>query len=235
MNITSTETDFVRKKNPKMPAAVNVAVVINTMKKSLFILTLFVLFTILIKFCPIITMCDEIFIASIQKKLSFLPYIIPLLPDKSLYSIMIAMPLICGGFWGLKNKKYIETFFLWSIPLVTFLINCIVKNLIQRERPPFELQPVIHPNSFSYVSSHSLVTFCLWAFVSYLVFNNSKSKNFKVFIVAIACIWTLFVGFSRVWIGVHNPSDVIGAYLLGWLLFTVYIDLIKLIKTKLTL
>lgn len=205
------------------------------MKKSLFILTLFVLFTILIKFCPIITTWDEILIAFIQEKLSYLPYIIPLLPDKSVYSIMIAVPLICGGFWGLRNKNYIEIVFLWSIPLVSFLINCVIKNLIQRARPPFELQPIIHPDSYSYVSSHSLVTLCLWAFVSYLVINNSKSKNFQTMIVLIAILWTLFVGFSRVWIGVHNPSDVIGAYLLGWLIYTVYIDLLKLIKIKFSL
>lgn len=225
--------DFVQRKNLKILAIV--AVVINAMKKSLFILTLFVLLTILIKFCPIITTWDEILIAFIQEKLSYLPYIIPLLPDKSVYSIMIAIPLICGGFWGLRNKNYIEIVFLWSIPLVSFLINCVIKNLIQRVRPPFELQHVIHPDSYSYVSSHSLVTLCLWAFVSYLVINNSKSKNFQTMIVLIAIFWTLFVGFSRVWIGVHNPSDVIGAYILGWLLYTVYIDLLKLIKIKFSL
>lgn len=202
------------------------------MKKIFSILTLFVLFTITTKFCPIITKWDEIFIAFFQNKLSFLPYIIPLLPDKSLYSVMIAIPLISGGFWGLKNRKYIETVFLWSIPLVTFLFNCIIKNLIQRERPPFELQAVIHPDSFSYVSSHSLVTFCLWAFVAYLVVNNAKSTVFKRFIVIIAIIWTLFVGFSRIWLGVHNPTDVIGAYILGCLLYTIYTELIKVIKSK---
>ncbi len=202
------------------------------MKKSLFLLTLFVLFTILIKFCPVITKWDEIFIGFVQEKLSFLPFILPLLPDKSLYAAMIVFPLITGGLWGLKNKKYVETVFLWSIPLVTFLFNCVVKNLIQRERPPIELQTVIHPDSFSYVSSHSLVTFCLWAFVAYLVMNNVKSNVFKRFIVSIAILWTLFVGFSRIWLGVHNPTDVIGAYFLGFILYSVYVELIEKIKNK---
>lgn len=202
------------------------------MKKSLFLLTLFVLFTILIKFCPVITKWDEIFIFNIQEKLNFLPYAIPLLPDKSLYTVMIAIPLTVGGFWGIKNKKYIETIFLWSIPLVTFLFNCVVKNLIQRERPPIELQAVIHPDSFSYVSSHSLITFCLWAFVAYLVINNVKSIVFKRFTITIAILWTLFVGFSRIWLGVHNPTDVIGAYFLGFILYSVYVELIEKIKNK---
>lgn len=215
-----------------MPARAIVAVVINVMKKIFLILTLFVFYSILIKFCPVITKWDEIFIGFVQEKLSFLPFIIPLLPDKSLYSAMIAIPLITGGLWGLKNKKYVEMIFLWSIPLVTFLFNCVVKNLIQRERPPFELQAVIHPDSFSYVSSHSLVTFCLWAFVAYLVMNNAKSNFFKRFIVTIAILWTLFVGFSRIWLGVHNPTDVIGAYILGLLLCFVYVELIKKIKNK---
>ncbi len=202
------------------------------MKKSFLILILFVLLTILVKFCPIITEWDRIIIEFMQVKLSFLPFLIPLLPDKLLYIIMIAVPLILGGLWGINNKKYIETVFLWSLPLVTFLFNCIVKNLIQRERPPFELQAVIHPDSFSYVSSHSLVTFCLWAFVAYLVVNNAKSTFFRRFIIIIAIIWTLFVGFSRIWLGVHNPTDVISAYILGWLLYTLCVELIKIIKSK---
>lgn len=232
MNTTSTVIDFVQKKNPKTLAQETVAVVTKKMKKTILLITLFVAYTIIIKLCPVVTQWDRAFIAFTQNKLSFLPYTIPMLPDFALYTILIALPLILGGFWGIKNKKYLETVYLWSIPLVTFLLNCVVKHSIQRPRPPFELQAVVHPDSYSYVSSHSLVTFCLWAFVTYLVYKNSNSKIFKNSILIFTIVWTLFVGFSRIWIGVHNPTDVIGAYLLGWVLYIAYTKSLEAIKKR---
>lgn len=213
-----------------MLAQETVAVATNIMKKLIFLITLFVAFTIIIKLCPTVTQWDRAFIAFVQDKLSFLPYTIPMLPDFSLYTILIIIPLVLGGIWGIKNKKYLETVYLWAIPLVTFLLNCVVKHIIQRSRPPFELQAVVHPNSYSYVSSHSLVTFCLWAFVTYLIFKNSTSLILRKFIFIFAVTWTLFVGFSRVWIGVHNPTDVIGAYLLGWVLYIAYTKSLEELK-----
>ena len=38
----------------------------------------------------------------------------------------------------------------------------------------------------------------------------------------LSVFWILFVGFSRIWLGVHSPSDVIGAYILGLCLLSVY-------------
>ena len=200
------------------------------MKKIIFLITLFVVFTLIVKLCPVVTQWDRAFIVFVQDKLEFLPYTIPMLPDLSLYSVMIAMPLIIGGFWGIKCKKYIEVVFLWSIPLITFLLNCIVKPVIHRPRPPFELQAVVHPDSYSYVSSHSLITLCLWAFVTYLVCKNSNSSVLKRSVLIFSIVWILFVGFSRVWIGVHNPSDVIGAYLLGSVLVVCYVSLLEKLK-----
>lgn len=198
------------------------------MKKLLILIPLFLALTIIIKFCPSVTQWDRVFIVFIQDKLSFLPYTIPLLPDFALYTLMIAIPLTLTAIWAVKNKKYIELVYLLSVPLLTFLFNCALKHTIQRPRPPYELQAVIHPDSYSYVSSHSLVTFCLWSLFTYLIFQNSKSVILKRSMLIFSILWIFFVGFSRIWLGVHNPSDVIGAYLLGWIL---YIGFTKSLET----
>ena len=197
------------------------------MKKSLLLLAIFIIFSIIVKSCPIIDLWDKAFILHLQSVLKNLSLWIPLLPDCKLYSIMIALPLIIGSICFLKKREYKSIIFLYSIPLVTFLLNCIIKPLVHRPRPPFEMQLVIHPHSFSYVSSHSLVTICLWGMVIYFIYNYCKNKVWRYVGIIYSVLWILFVGFSRVWLGVHNTTDVIGAYLLGLCLLSIYIKIFQ--------
>ena len=195
------------------------------MKKSLLLLAIFIIFSIIVETCPIIDLWDKAFILHLQGVLKNLPLWIPLLPDCKLYSVMIALPLIVGSICFFKKREYKSIVFLCSIPLVTFLLNCIIKPLVHRPRPPFEMQLAIHPQSFSYVSSHSLVTLCLWGMVIYFISKYCKNKALKVLGIMISILWILFVGISRIWLGVHNPTDVIGAYLLGVFLLSIYTKL----------
>ena len=191
------------------------------------LLTVFILFTLLIKLCPIITLWDRALIISIQEIMKNIPLWIAELPDCKLYSIMIALPLIFGCFYFFLKKMYKNILFLCSIPLITFILNCIIKPLVHRLRPPYEMQLSVHPHSFSYVSSHSLVTVCLWGIVIYFINKYCTNKILKISGIIFSIIWILFVGFSRIWLGVHHPTDVIGAYLLGFLLLSFYIKLLN--------
>jgi len=192
------------------------------MKKIIFLILFFIIYTLLIKLCPVITLWDKGFIMNVQTMLKDLPLIIPLLPDFKLYSVMIFLPLVVGSVFYFKNKNYLNIIFLCSIPLITFLLNCILKPTIQRIRPPYEMQIAIHPDSFSYVSSHSLVTCCVWGIVIYFINKNVQNVKLKYGLIAFCIGWILFVGFSRVWLGVHYPSDVIGAYILALILLSIY-------------
>ena len=78
-----------------------------------------------------------------------------------------------------------------------------------------------------YVSSHSLVTICLWGMVIYFINKHCKNQALKIAGILFSILWILFVGVSRVWLGVHHLTDVIGAYLLGLFLLSCYIKLFK--------
>ncbi len=196
------------------------------MKRIFALFAIFIIYTIIVISCPVIDLWDKGIILHLQKLLKDFPLWLPLLPDCKLYSAMIALPLIIGSILFFKKKQYKNIAFLCSIPLVTFLLNCVIKPLIHRARPPYELQLAVHPHSFSYVSSHSLVTICLWGVVIYFLFKYCSNKVLKYSGITISVTWILFVGFSRVWLGVHNPTDVIGAYILGLCLLSVYIKII---------
>lgn len=203
------------------------AVVIRRNKLVYIALTVFILLTLFIRLCPIIALWDKVLIVFIQEGFNNVPLWIAELPDCKLYSIMIALPLIIFGIWFLKRKEYKQIFYFCSIPLVTFLLNCIIKPIIHRVRPPYEMQLSVHPDSFSYVSSHSLVTICLWGMVVYFINKYCKNRALKVVGIVFSILWILFVGISRVWLGVHHPTDVIGAYLLGLFLLSCYIKIFE--------
>lgn len=192
------------------------------MKKTVLLVITFIIYTIIIKTCPQITLWDKSLIIFVQNKLQGLPLVLPLLPDCKLYSLMIAIPLIAGSVYFLKKREWLKAGFICSIPLVTFLLNCIIKPIMQRPRPPFELQQVIHPHSFSYVSSHSLVTMALYGMVIYYFYKYCTNKTIKYSVITVSLVWILFVGLSRIWIGVHYPTDVLGAYILGFILLQIY-------------
>ena len=201
------------------------------MKKTLLLFAIFIIFSITSITCPIIELWDRVFILHLQEMLKNIPLWIALLPDCKLYSIMIALPLIIFGIWFLKRKEYKSIVYFCSIPLVTFLLNCIIKPLVHRARPPYEMQIAIHPDSFSYVSSHSLVTICLWGMVIYFINKHCKNQALKIAGILFSILWILFVGVSRVWLGVHHLTDVIGAYLLGLFLLSCYIKIFEKVAT----
>ena len=192
------------------------------MRKIIISAVIFIIYTILIKLCPAITLWDKEIIKLLQATLKNIPLYVVLLPDCKLYSLMIAIPLITGAVYLIRKKEWLKTAYLCSIPLVTFLLNCIIKPIVHRSRPPFELQQLIHPHSFSYVSSHSLVTFVLYGMVIYYFYKCCPNKIIKYLIISVSILWILFVGSSRIWLGVHYPTDVFGAYLLGFILLQIY-------------
>lgn len=195
----------------------------DKMKRTTWLFSIFLIFSIVIITCPIISLWDKWIILNIQNILKNIPLWIPLLPDCKLYSIMIAVPLVVVSSLFFKRKMYKGIVLFCSIPLVTFFLNCILKPLVHRARPPYEMQIAVHPHSFSYVSSHSLVTICLWGTVIYLINKHCKNRTLKLIGIIFSAIWILFVGLSRVWLGVHNPTDVIGAYLLGLFILSLYL------------
>ena len=197
------------------------------LRKIIFFAVLFLLLTFAVSFCPVVTQWDRSLILFVQNHLSFLPSWLPMLPDCILYMVMIIIPLLGFGIYFIKKRLWKDLIILYSVPLITFLLNCILKPLIHRARPPFEFQITnIHPDSFSYVSSHSLVTICLWGMVIFYLNKYCQNRFLKSLLIPVAVLWILFVGLSRVWIGVHNPTDVLGAYLLGLTLLCVYIKFV---------
>ena len=122
-----------------------------------------------------------------------------------------------------KRKSFI-------LPLLMSVSGCqllvfIAKMLIHRSRPagiiPFYLE-----KTYSFPSAHSAVAISLYCFLAYVAIRNFKRWSGKINIFFLAIVVVFLLGLSRLYLGVHFYSDVIGGYLLGlfWLIISIGIS-----------
>ncbi|MGN1269641.1 MAG: phosphatase PAP2 family protein [Clostridia bacterium] len=108
----------------------------------------------------------------------------------------------------IKNKKY---GLLIAINLfISTVLNIILKNIFDRARP--EGYRLIEAGGFSFPSGHSMASMTFYGFLIYLILKKVQNKYIKWTSVIILSIIILAVGISRIYLGVHYASDVIGGF-----------------------
>ena len=97
--------------------------------------------------------------------------------------------------------------------------NELVKNIIQRPRPPVNLVDVFAVlNSYSFPSGHVMFYVSFFGFLWVLAYTLLKRSLIRSLSLVILGGFILLVGVSRIFLGQHWASDVLGAYLLGGLI-----------------
>ena len=89
-----------------------------------------------------------------------------------------------------------------------------LKQAIGRERPTI-VEPIEVVGGLSFPSGHTLIAAVLYPTLGMLIASNLRQRHLKVFVFVVAALLALIVGFTRVYLGVHYPSDVLGGWLLG--------------------
>lgn len=90
----------------------------------------------------------------------------------------------------------------------------LTKNIIERARPD-EVTHLVQDSGFSYPSGHSLASASLYLTLAILAGRHLPTTKGRVLVFCLAAIIVLLVGMSRLYLGVHYPSDVASGILLG--------------------
>lgn len=128
----------------------------------------------------------------------------------------------------IKNKKIGLSIFS-SIVIITIL-NQLLKRILRRPRPT-EFR-IVEETGYSFPSGHSMVSMAFYGYLIYLIYRYIKNKYIKWSLIVLLSILICLIGISRIYLGVHYTSDVLGGFLLSISYLVVYISLIKKILSE---
>lgn len=122
-----------------------------------------------------------------------------------------------------KNKKY-GLFMSIDLVLITIL-QYVLKYTFTRNRP-VDIN-LIEETGYSFPSGHSLTAMAFYGFIIYLIYTSKISKKNKYIYIIFFSMLILVTGLSRIYLGVHFFTDVLGAFSLSLSFLIIYTHFIK--------
>ena len=125
----------------------------------------------------------------------------------------------------LENKR-VPIAIIINMIIMWFLIG-ILKNTFKRDRP--SKNRLVNEKGYSYPSGHTMTATIFYGFIIFLIIISNLTMPIKIIFISLLSLIILLVGYTRIYLGVHYLSDVIGAilfgssYLLLYIFFTYFI------------
>jgi undecaprenyl-diphosphatase len=114
----------------------------------------------------------------------------------------------------LMLRKYHAVLFVLAAVVGGLLLSLLLKNAFARPRP--ELVPHLsHVYTSSFPSGHSMLSAVVYLTLGTLLAEFAEQRRLKVYFLVVAMILTFLVGLSRVYLGVHYPTDVLAGWSAG--------------------
>ena len=101
------------------------------------------------------------------------------------------------------------------------LLNATAKVVIARERPEL-LEPLVDERGFSFPSGHAALGMVAYGILAVVVGRSRLPRPLRVGLIAALLVLVGLIGLSRVWLGVHYPSDVLAGWIVGASIVALY-------------
>lgn len=126
-------------------------------------------------------------------------------------------------FFILKGKKN-KSFIISGLLIISTILNNLIKVIIRRKRPG--VLALVTEKSFSYPSGHMMASVSLYGILFYMVYKSNLNKKVKIFFECFLIILPILIGISRIYLGAHFASDVLGASLTSLILLLITTNII---------
>ena len=108
------------------------------------------------------------------------------------------------------------------------LMGRLLKSLFARERP--EVVPhLVEVHSLSFPSGHSMNSAIVYLTLAVMISRSFEDRKPRIFVIGVAALLVMTIGFTRLYLGVHYPTDVLG----GWTVGAAWALAMGLIATRL--
>ena len=105
---------------------------------------------------------------------------------------------------------------LWGAVAGSVFLNLILKRIFERPRPTLFEWRTEYVGFSSFPSGHAMVSMVVYTILAYLIIDLDPPRQVKHTTVALAAIIITLVGLSRVYLGVHYPTDILAGYAVGF-------------------
>jgi undecaprenyl-diphosphatase len=123
-----------------------------------------------------------------------------------------------------------QAFLLIIVIAGSVIFNSILKNYFKRERP--EIHRILEANGFSFPSGHSMMAFALYAIIAYIAWRDVRTTKSRIVLLLFTAFMIIIIGVSRIYLGVHYPSDIVGGFAVSALWVTIAITVFDYFQNK---
>ena len=97
-------------------------------------------------------------------------------------------------------------------------LNVVLKHFFHRERPVLE-NPLVTLSSYGFPSGHTMGATLLYGLLALFAWKTVRNRTARLACLVSACFWILLIGLTRIYLGAHYLTDVLGALAAGlfWL------------------
>lgn len=128
-------------------------------------------------------------------------------------TVLTLVTVVCAGYL-LMQRRYGLLVLLLVATVGGLVASLLLKDFFARPRPEFASADVYVMTS-SFPSGHSMLSAVVYLTLGALLARTSTQYRFKLYFLGVAVVLTLLVGFSRVYLGVHYPTDVLAGWSFG--------------------
>jgi len=130
-------------------------------------------------------------------------------------SVVVCVVAGLVGFYLWRRRERYWVAALWLSVFGGLLLNKILKLIFHRARPHFR-DAIQMLTSYSFPSGHTMIATVFYGALAAFVIAKSKSWSPRILAVMVAIALILLVAFSRIYLGAHYLSDVLGAMAEGF-------------------
>ena len=119
-----------------------------------------------------------------------------------------------------NHKKYI----LINLASI-LLLNQGLKFIFSRERP--DINRLVEVSNYSFPSGHAMTNTAFYGFLIYLIYKYVEDRKTKYILIALISLLVIAIGLSRIYLGVHYASDVVGGAMISIAYLIVFTILVR--------
>ena len=146
--------------------------------------------------------------------------------------ILVALAITISVIWAIKKREIIRPILFITALGISTISFTMVKLITENNRPPADSMILPLEIDFSFPSGHAISIFVGLLILGYLI-NSRRSSFGKNFIwITVTIIATVLTSASRLYLGYHWATDIIGSIGLGLVILAVIIFIDKFISYK---